>query len=71
MKLSVIIPCFNEKLTIETIVNKVVKFDLYEKEIIIIDDCSTDSSKDIIKDLTDNNPNIKAFFLEKMANSIK
>ena len=50
MKLSVIIPCFNEKLTIETIVNKVVKFDLYEKEIIIIDDCSTDSSKDIIKD---------------------
>lgn len=65
MKLSVIIPCFNEKLTIETIVNKVVKFDLYEKEIIIIDDCSTDSSKDIIKDLTDNNPNIKAFFFRK------
>jgi glycosyltransferase involved in cell wall biosynthesis len=65
MKLSVIIPCFNEKLTIETIVNKVVKFDLYEKEIIIIDDCSTDSSKDIIKDLADNNSNIKAFFLEK------
>jgi glycosyltransferase involved in cell wall biosynthesis len=65
MKLSVVIPCYNEKLTIETIVNKVFKFNLCEKEIIIIDDCSTDSSKDIIKDLADNNPEIKAFFLEK------
>ena len=65
MKLSVVIPCYNEKLTIETIVNKVLKFNLYEKEIIIIDDCSTDSSKDIIKDLANNNSEIKALFLEK------
>ena len=65
MKLSIIIPCFNEKLTIGPIVNKVVKFNLYEKEIIIIDDCSTDSSKDIIKNLANNNSEIKAFFLEK------
>ena len=64
MKLSVIIPCHNEKFTIKKIVNKVLKFKLYEKEIIIIDDCSTDSSKDIIKDLASNNPEIKAFFLE-------
>ena len=55
MKLSVIIPCFNEKSTIETIISKVIKFDLYEKEIIIVDDCSTDTSKDIIKNLAINN----------------
>ena len=65
MKLSVIIPCFNEKSTIETIISKVIKFDLYEKEIIIVDDCSTDTSKDIIKNLAINNSEIKAFFLEK------
>ena len=65
MKLSVIIPCFNEKSTIETIISKVIKFDLYEKEIIIVDDCSTDTSKDIIKNLAINNSEIRAFFLEK------
>lgn len=65
MKLSVIIPCFNEKSTIETIINKVLKFDLYEKEIIVVDDCSIDTSRDIIKNLAINNSEIRTFFLEK------
>jgi len=65
MKLSVIIPCYNEKFTIEKIISKVLKFNLYEKEIIIIDDCSTDSSNEIIKKLAQTNKEIKPFFLEK------
>tara|TARA_B100001093_G_scaffold518081_1_gene601723 strand:- start:2081 stop:2773 length:693 start_codon:yes stop_codon:yes gene_type:complete len=65
MKLSVIIPCYNEKFTIEKIISKVLKFNLYEKEIIIIDDCSTDSSNEIIKKLAETNKEIKPFFLEK------
>ena len=65
MKLSIIIPCYNEENTIKIIVEKVLKFNLYEKEIIIVDDCSTDSSRQIIKKLALENSNIKYFFLEK------
>ena len=65
MKLSIIIPCFNEEKTIKTIVDKVLKFNLFDKEILIIDDGSTDQSKEIIKKLSKENPIIKCFFLEK------
>jgi glycosyltransferase involved in cell wall biosynthesis len=59
MKISIIIPCFNEEKTIDIIVNKVLKFNTYEKEIIIIDDCSTDNTSYLIKKLCENNPEIK------------
>ena len=65
MKLSIIIPCYNEEKTIKILVEKVLQFNLCEKEIIIIDDCSTDNSKTIISDLAKINQNIKIFFLEK------
>ena len=48
MKLSVIIPCYNEIRTIEKIVDKVNLQKKYDKEIIIIDDFSTDGSREII-----------------------
>jgi len=50
MKLSVVIPCFNEKDSIEEIVNSVISSPYPNKEIIIIDDCSTDGTKKILKD---------------------
>lgn len=65
MKISIIIPCYNEEKTIGTVINKVLQFSLYKKELIIIDDSSTDKSKDIIKSLAINNSEIKPFFLEK------
>lgn len=65
MKLSVIIPCYNEEKTIEEIVEKVLKFNLFEKEIIIVDDCSTDKTKKIIESLANENKIIRYFFLEK------
>jgi glycosyltransferase involved in cell wall biosynthesis len=65
MKLSILIPCYNEENTIKIIVEKVLKFNLFEKEIIIVDDCSTDSSGQIIKKLALENSNIKYFFLEE------
>ena len=37
-KVSIIIPCFNEKNTIEIITKKVLEFSKYKKEIIIVDD---------------------------------
>ena len=59
MKLSIIIPCFNEDKTIETIYNKVNEFNTFEKEIIIVDDFSSDRTSIIIKDLQKKNPELK------------
>lgn len=49
MKLSVIIPCYNEKTTIEAIL-ALVKKQVPDAEIIIIDDCSTDGTRDILRE---------------------
>ena len=49
MRLSVIIPCYNEKNTILQIVNAVIASKCMEKEIIIVDDCSTDGTKEVLK----------------------
>ena len=49
MKLSVIIPCYNEITTIKKIIDKVNLQKNYDKEIIIIDDFSTDGSREIIE----------------------
>ena len=50
MKLSIIIPCYNEKNTVETLIQRVVTAPVPEKEIIIVDDCSTDGSREIIRE---------------------
>jgi len=59
MKLSVIIPVYNEKETILKILEKVQKVPI-EKEIIIIDDGSNDGTTEILKNIKDKN--IKIIF---------
>lgn len=49
MKLSVIIPCYNECKTIRAIVDAVRAAPYPDKEIIIVDDCSQDGTRDILK----------------------
>ena len=49
MKLSIIIPCFNEIKTIDEIINKIKKAYKEQHEIIIIDDFSTDGSREKLK----------------------
>lgn len=52
MKLSIIIPCYNEIDTIETILEQVQQVDLpLEQEIVIVDDCSTDGTRDYLHKL--------------------
>ena len=52
MKLSVVIPVYNEKATIREIPRAVQAVDL-EKEIILVDDCSTDGTREIVETLAD------------------
>lgn len=48
--LSIIIPCFNEEKTIKKIINKILKVKNINKQIIVINDASTDRSLDLIKE---------------------
>jgi glycosyltransferase involved in cell wall biosynthesis len=58
-KLSIIIPCYNEEKTILSVINEIDDFKDCEKEIIVVDDGSSDNTKNILKDL--DNKNIKIF----------
>ena len=55
MKLSIIIPVYNEKNTIQELLKKVESADIgnVEKEIIIIEDHSTDGSHELLAGLKD------------------
>ena len=62
MKVSIIIPCFNEKKTIKQLIKKVDKINI-KKEIIIIDDGSFDGTTTILQKI--KNKNIKVIYKKK------
>jgi len=48
--LSVVIPCFNERDTIERIVEAVLAAPVPDLEVIVVDDCSTDGTREILRE---------------------
>ena len=50
MKLSIIIPCYNEVATISEIVKQVLAIDHQDLEIIIVDDASNDGTREILEE---------------------
>ena len=64
MKISIIIPCYNEEKTISKIIKKVENFNLFNKEIIIIDDGSIDNTKKILSELSKENKDLKIYYHE-------
>jgi len=62
MKLSVVIPVYNEIATIRTIIDKVMNVDL-EKEIIIVDDGSTDGTREVLRSL-EGKSRVRIFYRE-------
>ena len=64
-KLSIIIPCYNEKRTIDTILDRISQsletYKIFNYEILIVDDSSNDGTKEILKNLS-NNEMVKIYF---------
>ena len=60
MKLSVAIPVYNEEKTLQEIVER-VQATPYEKEILLVDDCSKDRSAEIIRELAQRYDNVRPF----------
>jgi len=48
MKLSIVIPCYNERPTIEAIVDAIRAAPVKDVEIIIVDDCSIDGTRELL-----------------------
>ena len=64
-KLTIIIPCYNEKNTIEEILKRINEslksYELLKFEVLIVDDFSNDGTKDVLKNFT-NNEKIQIFY---------
>jgi len=61
MKVSIIIPCYNEEKTLEKIIEKILNLKDLNKEIIVIDDCSNDNSRNILKNNLSNEINLTIY----------
>jgi glycosyltransferase involved in cell wall biosynthesis len=73
-KLSIIVPAYNEASTIHLILNKIKSVTLtnnIEKEIIIVNDCSTDNTRAAIQNYMDSNAEINIQYLEHPVNKGK
>ena len=65
MKLSIVIPVYNEVDTIDKIMSQVLAVDIgMEREIVLVDDCSQDGSRDKLNALQEKNPDWKVCFHE-------
>lgn len=66
MKISVVIPCFNEINTISEIIKKIDNaLNKYQFEVLVIDDCSTDGSVVLLEKLKLNNKNVRVLLNSK------
>ena len=62
--LSVVIPCYNEKKTIHEILRRVRDVPI-RKEIIVVDDCSKDGTRDILREMEQRDGDLKVVFHER------
>lgn len=73
-KLSIVIPAYNEGPTIHRILNKVKAVELLnniEKEVIVVNDCSTDNTEDAIKMYMEKNPDFNICYFSHEVNKGK
>jgi len=71
MRLSIIIPAYNEEKTIVNILNKIKEAQLVngiEKEIVIVNDCSSDETRKVIENYIETNRDIRIAFFDQLVN---
>ena len=65
-KLSIMVPCYNEEENVvpmsEALVKQLDAMPEYDYEILFIDNCSTDSTRDLLRGICAGNKKIKAIF---------
>ena len=61
MKISILVPAYNEHKTIATILEKLVELPIGSREIIVVDDGSTDGTSEIVQSLASQHPTIRLF----------
>jgi glycosyltransferase involved in cell wall biosynthesis len=66
MKLSIVIPCYNEISTIENIIDAVIASPYPDKEIIVVDDCSTDGTIDKLKNQIEGSGRVHQILYHKV-----
>ena len=64
MKLSVVMPVYNEEATLVEIVDRVLATP-FEKELILVDDGSKDRSREIMAELEEKHDNLRCFYHEQ------
>lgn len=62
MKLSIVIPCYNEKATVRTLLQRVTSApyvpEITQVEILVVDDCSTDGTRALLEEIKNNSSTI-------------
>ena len=74
MILSIVIPAYNEGNTIHEILNKIKEVELInklEKEVVIVNDCSTDNTEEAIQEYIFNNKDLKISYFKHSINKGK
>jgi glycosyltransferase involved in cell wall biosynthesis len=73
-KLSIIIPAYNEAATIHLILNKVIDTKMHydiEKEIIVVNDCSTDGTAEVMQQFAEAHPTVNILTFNQPQNQGK
>ena len=74
MKLSIVIPVYNEEKTIHIILDKILEVNLtgdFQKELILVNDCSLDNSKGAIERYREAHPDVDIKYFEQPVNKGK
>ncbi len=72
--LSIVIPAYNEGATIHVILDRIKQVELIndiKKEVIIVNDCSSDDTESAIKNYTDRNPDLRITYFKHERNQGK